>query len=307
MDFPNLPAAFLAFFSLSSVVIQIFFVLSVFLGVFLFWRAAKHDLIKTEESLDSVIIAGVSALVFSRVFDFVFKSENYGWSIYKLLFFNAFPGADFWGAVVGAAVGVILLSKVKKMDVFVHLDLMAAPILFALGLISLGGFISRIIAGNLDFLELYFAVFYIFAFFVLKRLSVRKRKKGFFASLFLILVSIVNIISFLWRESVNYVGGLIAYELAAPIVFLILGIVSWHVFTKRKVRVDVNSFFAGILLAVFKAKRILTTLEEADSLSKTTILAPYFLARKVYALFKYLAREVLAGFLELLYTLGLKK
>ena len=294
-------------FNLTGLVFPVFFVIGLFLSLFLYWRECKHELIKSEEAFDAAIVTGSAALLFSRIFEFVVHYEFYQWSFAKFFFFNVFPGIDFWGALVGAGIGAYFISRQKKLNFFQIMDLQAAPVIFLLSALALGRFVSGLASNELEFIWLYFGLGYFISFFVIKRLGSLKRHKGFFVSFLVVSVSFVNIILFKFRDDVTFIGGYVPYEFAAPLVFFIFGTSLWYWLAKRKIKKDVKNLFAFVLLLIFKTKRVLTSLDEADNLSKTIVLAPYLMFKRLLILLKYLGRELMDSLFDFLYTLGVRK
>ena len=293
----NVESLSFAFFA-----IPVFVAVAVFFGLFLFWRECKHELVGSEDTFDITIVSIFSALVFSRIFEFIFRYEFFGWSFSKLFFFNVFPGADFWGAIVGTGVGVFLVARQKKLDYLHILDLGSSPMMFFLAIVAFGSF-----AATQNILWLLFGILYLFAFFVIKRLATKKRHVGFFAGFFLVAVSVINLALFPLRENVIILASNVPYELVAPVAFLVFGAVSWYVLAKRSLPKDIKGFFAGVLLLAFKTKRVVTSIEEADSVSKVIILSPYYAALKALRFLKYLGKEVVDSFSDLLYSLGVRR
>lgn len=291
----------------SLLVFPLFLITGLFLSLFLYWRECKHELIRNEDAFDIAIVTALGALIVSRLFDFVIRYEYFQWSFARLFFFNVFPGLDFWGAIVGAGIGAFLISKEKKISVLDILDLGSSAVIFLLSFVAFGRFVSGIVLGNYNYLWLYFGLSYFVAFFVIKRLASLKRHKGFFISFLLVSVSFINVALYAFGEEKILIGGYVPYELLAPLVFLIFGFFLWYKLSGRNAVKDVKGVIASILLFVFKTKRVLTTLEEADNLSKTIILAPYLLLKKFAVALKHLGRELMDSFFDFLYTLGVRK
>ena len=175
---------FLAQINLQFLIYPFFVFVAIFFGAFLFWRAARHDLIESENVLDLLVVGGLAALIVARIFDFIFLS-NGDWTISRLLFFNRYGSFDFWGALVGFLLAIYLFLKDKKLKYQTVLDFAAAPLAFAQALISLGNLIS-LNKNLLNSIYLYFFVGYSLIFIVLKRLASRKRPDGFVFSIYLI-------------------------------------------------------------------------------------------------------------------------
>jgi len=63
---------------------------------------------------------------------------------------------------------------------------------------------------------------------------------------------------------------------------LCFGSISWYILAARNPKNDIRGFFALLLLALFKSRRILTNVREADEVAKYIVLLPYFVVRMVY-------------------------
>jgi len=275
----------------------------IFLGIlffiFLFWRACRHELFDSEEAFDLVLAGSFGAFVFARIFDFVFKVQSK--TITRLLFFNRYGGFDFWGAILGLIVGLIVFSKFKKVDVKFALDLFAAPIAFAQFLISLGLYIS-----NRQRVDLFSAVGFLVIFIILKRFAVKVRHKGFFAALYLVLTSLLELGLFKLKSHVHIFFG-VPYELAAPGAFLVFSIVIWYSLAKRKLFADLRNLLGVLFLGVLRFFRMSRSADEAGKFSKSVIFLPYYIVRTILAIFATIGKEIRASVLELLYVFGLRK
>ena len=277
--------------------------LGIFLGIlffiFLFWRACKHELFDSEESFDLILAGSLGAFTLARIFDFVFKEgiRTFG----RLVFFNRYGGFDFWGALLGLFIGLVVFSKIKKVDVKFALDLFAAPVAFAQFLISLGSYLSFSSRLNLISTVGFFVIF-----IVLKRLATKVRHKGFFASLYLVSVSFLGLILFRFKEHLHYIGK-VPYELVVPAIFLVLGIVGWYLLAKRKIKSDVGDLLGFLMLSVLRVFRMIRSSDEAGRFSKSIIFFPYYIVRTIFALFVTMGREIKAAALELLYVFGLRR
>ncbi|HSX18746.1 MAG TPA: prolipoprotein diacylglyceryl transferase family protein [Candidatus Saccharimonadales bacterium] len=275
----------------------------IFLGilffVFLFWRACRHELFDSEEAFDLILAGSSGAFVFARVFDFAFREGVKTFS--RFVFFNRYGGFDFWGALLGLFVGLVIFSKFKKVDVKFALDLFAAPIAFFQFLISLGSYISS--RSNLD---LFSTVGFLVIFIILKRLATKVRHKGFFALFYLSSTSALELMLFKFKDNLHYIGK-IPYELASPGIFFVLAIVVWYVFAKRKLKADVRDLLGFLMLSVFRFFRMIRSADEAGRFSKSVILFPYYIARTIFFVFVTMGKEIKASLLELLYVFGLRR
>ena len=256
------------------------FLLAVASSAFLFWRAGRYEYIAPE----------LLFYIFSRIFDFVFNFSAYEWSFARLVFFNAYPGFDVWGALFGAVFALYFFVRKKKSNFWLILDLLAAPAVFGLFVYSL----SHLASGVFD------ALFYFVIFLVLKRLEIKKRHKGFFACLGAVSVSAVNLI-FYW-PIVFY-----DYRLLRPAAILISGLVFWYILAKGNIRRDIKGIFGWLLLLALGLRRVFTSLADADKLAKNIILSPYYFGRTVVFFVRLIGREIFLAVSGFAHTLGLKR
>ena len=266
------------------------FLAAVILSVFLYWRAGKYEYIESGFLLDNVIIAGVGAFVFSRLFDYLFNFQNYGLSFGKLVFFNSFGGFDIWGALFGGILSLYLFLKRKKNIFLTFVDLSAAPIVFGLFVYSL----SNLRRGIYD------ALAYLVLFVIIKRLEQKKRRRGFFACFSVVSVSIINLIFYKPHAFWDY-------QLIKPLGFLVFGVAVWYFLSKRSFAKDIKSVLGSFLLLGFGMKRIVSSLQEADKFSKNIIFSPFYFGKAVFIFVRMLAREIYLSMTGLMNAFRLKK
>lgn len=283
----------------------IFFLMAILVSVFLFWRAARHELLDSREAFDLVTVGSVGAVIFARLFDFIFKNGPANWQFWRLLFFNRYGGFDFYGALVGIFVAVFIFLRSKKTNVWSILDLAAAPVVFGQTIVALGAYLS---GASYTLYSLHFAqfVFYLFLFVVLKRLSAKKRHPGFFICFYLVAIAVFDLVIFNFRQEIHWWGE-ISYELAGPAVLLVLGLSVWYALAKRNLKNDIKWLSGVVLLSMFKTVRMIRSTDEAGKFSKSIIFIPYYVAGRAFALLVAVSREVRLVILELLYVFGLRR
>jgi len=76
---------------------------------------------------------------------------------------------------------------------------------------------------------------------------------------------------------------------------------------KRQPWQDLKMIFAAFLLAVFKLRRMITSIKEADNVSKVILLSPYYLAKSLLLLVKLIGREIAFSFVDLVSVFRGKK
>ena len=305
-------------FGLPTISFFLFFGFLLFL--FLFWRAAKHEFVEEEIIFDTFVICLASALFFARVFEFATRSALYRWSFSNLFFLNPASGLSLWGALFGVILAGILYLKNKKYHFWQIFDLAAAPLFLFLAIYNLGLLLAaKDVFFNLGFLRnlpnsFPQAIFFFVLFWVLKRLEKQKKHVGFFASFFIVFFSLVKLTVFYLgktgfleqTESVSFFNRASLQEIFAG-AFLLFGGVSWYILAKRKVREDTKGLLALFLLILFRAKRVLTNIGEADQIARSIVLLPYNIAKFVLAIVRAIGKEIISSFFDFVHALGIKK
>lgn len=284
------------------------FAISFLFAIFLFWRASRYELVDSQDIFDVVLLFTVGVLVLGRIGDFIIRYDFYQWSLMRLFFFNVFLGFDYYFAFLGGLATVWFYLKNRRESFWFVFDLAAAPIIFSISLYFAATYLfSSLVNKSLIFdrekLLLFFCYFVVF--WVLKRLEKRKRHKGFFACFALFGASLTGLLSYLFFPGDRLFLARVPYQLAVNLVILIFVVPIWYILAKRKIWEDVRAVFASGLLILFKTKRVLFSVREANSLAKNIILLPYLLAKAVYFLVKLVGREVLGGFGDFFHALGM--
>lgn len=281
--------------------------IAIFIGVFLFWRAGRHELIDSELLLDTVIVAFFGGLVFGRLWDFLVRADRYHFSLSRLVFFNAFPGIDFSGILFGFCVATALFLRKKRGRFFEIFDLAVSKIAFAQSIIALGRFaIGAVLLKTRDLSTLYFGIGYFLIFWVLTRLSRRRRHAGFFTGLYLAASASMEIALF-WTRSEKVMIGQVPYKLVLGLGLLVFSLIFWYGLAKRNFKKDSRMIAAAIVLFLMRFKRIIVSVEEGGNLARLLILFPYYLARKILFVLKFLGTEIVSGLAEFLVILGIRK
>ncbi|OGD94306.1 hypothetical protein A3C33_03040 [Candidatus Curtissbacteria bacterium RIFCSPHIGHO2_02_FULL_42_58] len=268
------------------------------LALFLFWRAGRHELLDSEFIFDIAIICGVGAFLGARVFDFVINPGLYQWSVNRLLFFNAYGGFDFYGGLFGAMLFAALYLRSSKVSFWYIFDLAAAPLVFGMALAALF---------SLNREGLYHFLGYFVIFVILKRLATQKRHVGFFASLYLVSVFLLHLLFVVTKSDAGPKIGPLAYQLLAPFLFFIGGIGSWYILSKNSWRDDAKKFSAICLLVLFRALRMVTSIEETGKFSKSIVFLPFYLLRSIFILLCVVVKEIADGFFDFLGVVGIKR
>lgn len=266
-----------------DIIYPLTFLASIIFAVFLFWRAGRHELIDSKDLFDILAVSIPGIFFGARFFDFLIHPQIYNWQINRLIFFNKWGGFDLIGGFLGALLITAIFLRFQKINFWQVFDLAAAPISFGLTITSIA---SK---------SFYQASGYFLIFWFLKRLAAKKRHKGFFACFFLVSASILNIaVSFLQKDEIIIMGPQ-GYKLLVSLLLLISGFSWWHILARRSPKDDIKSIMAAILLAIFRTRRVITSIEEAGLISKSIIFAPPYLAKGIYFLLKLVLREITLG------------
>lgn len=279
----------------------IVFTIALACGFFLFWRAARHELIEPETAFDLAIVGALGALVLGRLMEFAVRAQDFEWSLARLVFVNVWRGFDFYGALLGAGVAFFIFARRHRLEPLLIFDLAAPPLVFFQALITLGKYL---LLKNLVWLA-YFALNLVI-FWVMKRLAKKKRRAGFFAGFYLVTLSILDIFLFFAKPEVTNIGR-VPYEFVAPIVILQATLVIWWAISGRQIARDLSDLLARSLLAIMRVKRMITDANEAGKFSRSIILAPVWLARSITLLLKLVGREIYWGTRDFLTVLGVRR
>ena len=285
----------------------LFIFIAVFVGIFLFWRAGRHELFESNLLFDLLIVAFAGGLIFGRIFDFLLSPNVYHFSITRLVFFNVYGSFNWWGVFFGAITSGQIYLKSQKINFWQIFDLASAPIVFGMALSSLGFYAVGLLTKNIFGLNLYNFLGFLVIFWFLKRLARQKRHIGFFACFLLVSISLLNILIVILKGNPVKFTWLFLSELAVPGAFLVFGVVLWYLLAKRRPFADLKMFFALFLLGVLKLRRIFTSIREADNVARSILLAPYYMAKSLLLLVKLIGREIAFSFVDLVAVIRGKK
>ncbi|KKR78239.1 MAG: hypothetical protein UU23_C0001G0003 [Candidatus Curtissbacteria bacterium GW2011_GWA1_40_9] len=290
----------------ASVTIIIFIFLAFFSGVFLYWRSGKRELVENQTLFDVVAVFLAGAFVIGRLIDFFVRVDFYGWSLSKLVFFNVFWGLDIYGAFLGGVLVSWFYLRRMKENFWEIFDFAAGGLAIAAFFYLAGGALhDNLTSGNRLDLRYVWAFCYLLIFWVVKRLGKQKKHGGFFASLFLVSAALVNLIFIILYGGLNFTKDW--WPIGANSLIFVATLVNWYMLAKRKIFADVKNVFGFILLTIFKTKRVLTNIQEADNIAKSIVFSPAYLAKGIYFLVKYVGREVYLSFVDLIHAFGVGK
>lgn len=281
--------------------------LSVFVAIFLFWRACRHELFDNEQIFDIVLIGGIGGLILGRVVGFLLNFSSYGLSVYKFLFFHVYPAFNFWGFIIGAFLAISIFLRHKRTSAWAFFDLAAAPIVFGLFLAAATSGLIGFFRSGISYQSLVLSAVYFVFFFILKRLATKKRHVGFFACIFLVICPILNVVYWLvlYRGQPTKIADL--YYLAFLCGVSIIGAFFWHRLAGRKFSADSRLIFGFFFLRLLGFLRAIGSADEAGRIAHTVIFFPYSILKAFLLLLRSLIREIKLGFVEFFYILGIRR
>lgn len=276
-------------------------------GTFLFWRAGKHELLDSGIIFDIVVVGGLGGLVFGRVWDFLVDFEKYNFNLSRLLFFNIFPGIDFYGSLLGFVVLSGIFLKNKKISLLTIFDLACAPIVFAQSIWFFGKWgLSFLERGAVNLIFFYLGFYYLVVFIILKRLFKRKRVEGFFACFYIFAMALAEIGLF-WGGNGKVLFGYVPYNLLLGVSLVIVSIIFWYKIARRNAQKDIAKGLAALLLFIMSFRRTIVSTEESGVFAKNILFSPYYLAIQIFLILKFIVREIMGSLADFLVVLGVKK
>lgn len=278
---------------------------AIIFAYFLIWRQAKHELYDDREIFDILFIGSLGGLIGGRLVAFFVEFETFTFSISKLLFFHIYPGFNYYGFIAGAMVSAALLLRRRRQQPWKLFDLAAAPLIFGLLTNVLFLLLSRYLAEKkMNYEVLAMGLVFILLYFAIKRLEKLKRHIGYFACYFLVLVPTANLLFSLLKMGYSPDSF---YRLIVVSGMMVFGITAWYRLAKRRLKNDSKQIAAFFLLRLFAFFRVIRSTDEAGKVSKGLIFFPYTTTHTFLVLLRGLFREIKLGFLELLYSLGVRK
>lgn len=123
---------------LYAVIIAAGLMLAVWYGL----KRSKHFGLKEDDIIDGVLCIVPFAIICARLYYCIFQWDHYKDDPISILFiWNG--GLAIYGGVIGAALGIIVFSKVKKVNLFAVLDLVAISFLIGQSIGRWGNFTNR--------------------------------------------------------------------------------------------------------------------------------------------------------------------
>ena len=121
-----------------GVIIAVGLMLAVWYGT----KRSKRFGLKEDDIIDGVLFIVPFAVVCARLYYCIFKWDAFKDDPISILFIRD-GGLAIYGGVIGAALGIIVFSKVKKVSLFAVLDLVAISFLIGQAIGRWGNFMNR--------------------------------------------------------------------------------------------------------------------------------------------------------------------
>jgi prolipoprotein diacylglyceryltransferase len=126
---------------------------------FQFWRFLKNEGIDDERIFNLTFFATVSAFILSRMAFVAVHWRDFGTDILRMAALWVAPGMTFFGAFIGGASTMFILSKKSKLRIGLLLDALAASFPLACVIASVGAFLDGSLIGKKA--DLFWAVSYV--------------------------------------------------------------------------------------------------------------------------------------------------
>lgn len=103
---------------------------------------------KEEEAFDGLFISLASGLFLGRLVYVLLNFGKFGFSIFKFILVNGYPGFSIWGVMLGGFAGFMVYCTVKKIKFIEFIDYYMTSIFIAVGFGKIGSFFSGAEAGE---------------------------------------------------------------------------------------------------------------------------------------------------------------
>lgn len=240
----------------------VFVVLGFFWSFFLLWKLIKLTSFKEEDVFDIVFLGILTAFIGARLLYVILRNNLFGFNLIKIIFINGYPGLAVWGGVAGFMVGIVLLSKHKKIQWRELSDYIVPSALLFSVFISLGGLLSGSfvgsttsfplsvlyagIEGKRHMIGLYSALFYAIGTFISYRYIYAVRRgetvKGSVMLFGLWYFGLSHLLLDKVKEHTLYLFGLRFDSVIGFVLFFIIGLYFVHIY--RKNIIDLISSYA---------------------------------------------------------------
>ncbi len=252
-----------------------FLLISLLLSSFIIWRLSQAYEFESEKVIDLILLTFIGGLVFSRFYFVLFHLDQFK-SFYNIFLINRYPGLSFWGAFFGG-VGVLkFFSKRLKIDFFQIGDIFIVGLFAGLSLASLGcllgscgygqisnwGVVQVGVLGKRFPLQIVESVLSLGAFFYLWKRVLRFHSLGSIASLGLILLGFIKLLTEFFRGDPSLELLNIRYGFIWSILIILVGIYEYYKATKRSVKHDF-SYSASLIHNTSRRKAVVSKINKS--------------------------------------------
>lgn len=155
----------------------IFFGLSFFISLFVYWHETRRDGFEEERAFDLVLMSTISALIFSRIAHGLLAGFKLSVLFWHVVYFWR-GGFNVWGALIGFAIPVIYFTRKWNWSVYRITDTLSAVSTMGLSILFLG---LSIVNNNPNYVVLSFVYFILYILLTKIR---TKYRSGLAASVF---------------------------------------------------------------------------------------------------------------------------
>lgn len=204
---------------------------------FIAWKRGKEEIITSTELFDALFFSAIFGLIGARVYYALFNLDRFGSDIISYVAIVQNVGLSFHGALIGGILGLFIFCRYKKWSFWKISDLLIVGLPLAQAIGSIGCLASSCSYGKPSRVpwaielpglvekrhptQIYEAVALLILFYILVKLSGKKRSPGFLTLTYLILWGIERFtIEFVRGDSVYLISIKSAYIISAIIVLI---------------------------------------------------------------------------------------
>lgn len=246
---------------------NLFLILGFLLALYFIWRKVGEEVEDEEKIFDILFLVLIFGLLGGRLVEGILSWQAFGFSIYRLLAFWAYPGFSAWGAFLVAIIALFWICRKKPLNFFKIFDYLVFGLAFFLPFVFLGHFFAGSYFGSqTDFFWGVFvpgllgrrhptAIIGFFAsllfLFAVYRLGSKKHFPGATALLFFVLFSFFSFAIewlrgdslYLERRTANLIFSAVAFVVSASLFYLK---------SKRNIGQDLKLVAAFLAQSTFK-------------------------------------------------------
>ncbi len=240
-------------FSLSS--FGLLLSLGFFLSVFVIWRLARVYEVNEELIIDLCLLTFFASLIGARLFFVLLNLDKYN-SLTKIILLNRYPGLSFWGGIIPGVIVVYLLCRKFKLAFWEVADFVMVGLFGGLIFGSFGCLLSSCqyglpytglfsvpqagLIGSRFPIQFISAVLFGIGFWYLWKVSLRFHFAGKIASLGLIVLGLIKLLTSFLRGDGIVIFKVISVEQILSLVILGYGIWVYYKQSKRSPRKDLS-------------------------------------------------------------------